>query len=237
MASNGKKIVIIGGGIAGLCTAVYALKCGYEVEILEMHDMTGGLAMSWGRGGYTFETCLHWLIGSNPCGDMHAQWREVCDIGRLAFINPEEFVRIENEAGERLAMYTNVDRLEAELLRRAPGDAAAVRDFTHSIRTLGKFRMLDPSGGLAGNWLNLLRDIPVFPLFGKLSKMSGADYGSRFADPLLRAFFSNGDVGKIAAIAMVGKLSPMAVQFAPPSVVFHKPQRPPPTYIVAGSVG
>ena len=211
MASNGKKIVIIGGGIAGLCTAVYALKCGYEVEILEMHDMTGGLAISWGRGGYTFETCLHWLIGSNPCGDMHAQWREVCDIGRLAFINPEEFVRIENEAGERLAMYTNVDRLEAELLRRAPGDAAAVRDFTHSIRTLGKFRMLDPSGGLAGNWLNLLRDIPVFPLFGKLSKMSGADYGSRFADPLLRAFFSTGDVGKLTAIAMVLSLAWMNI--------------------------
>src|SRR5215469_6658110 len=80
MATNGKKIVIIGGGIAGLCTAVYALKCGYEVEILEMHDMTGGLAMSWSRAGYTFETCLHWLVGSNPNGDMHSLWQEVCDI-------------------------------------------------------------------------------------------------------------------------------------------------------------
>jgi glycine/D-amino acid oxidase-like deaminating enzyme len=29
MVQNGKKIVIIGGGIAGLCTAVNALKCGY----------------------------------------------------------------------------------------------------------------------------------------------------------------------------------------------------------------
>ncbi|WP_394085909.1 NAD(P)-binding protein [Roseixanthobacter finlandensis] len=28
-------IVIIGGGIAGLCAAVYARKCGYEVELLE----------------------------------------------------------------------------------------------------------------------------------------------------------------------------------------------------------
>ncbi|MGB7171846.1 MAG: FAD-dependent oxidoreductase, partial [Acidobacteriaceae bacterium] len=59
-----KKIVIIGGGIAGLSAAVYALRCGYAVELLEMNSQAGGLAMSWERGGYTFETCLHWLVGS-----------------------------------------------------------------------------------------------------------------------------------------------------------------------------
>jgi glycine/D-amino acid oxidase-like deaminating enzyme len=42
MRQNGRKIAIIGGGIAGLCTAVYALKCGYRVETLEVHDMAGG---------------------------------------------------------------------------------------------------------------------------------------------------------------------------------------------------
>ena len=68
MNPNGKKIVIIGGGIAGLCAAVYARKCGYQVEVLEMHDMAGGLAMSWRRGAYTFETCLHWLFGSDSNG-------------------------------------------------------------------------------------------------------------------------------------------------------------------------
>ena len=42
---NGRKVVIVGGGIAGLCTAVYAQRCGYEALVLEMHDMAGGLAM------------------------------------------------------------------------------------------------------------------------------------------------------------------------------------------------
>ncbi len=202
MQQNGSKIVIIGGGIAGLCTAVYALKCGYQVEVLEMHDMAGGLAMSWRRGPYTFETCLHWLVGSNPHGELRSQWEEVFPIGKLTFVDPEEFVRIETERGDRLSMYTSVDRLEAELLRRAPQDAPAIRDFTRSVRTLGKFRMLDPSGGLAENWKNMLRDLPVFPLLGKLSKISGREYGSRFADPLLRSFFSSGDIGKMSAIAM-----------------------------------
>jgi aryl-alcohol dehydrogenase-like predicted oxidoreductase len=77
MAHHGRKIVVIGGGMAGLCAAVYLLKCGYQAEVLEMHDMAGGLATSWRRGSYTSGARLHWLFGSNPNGWMHGQWQEV----------------------------------------------------------------------------------------------------------------------------------------------------------------
>jgi phytoene dehydrogenase-like protein len=202
-----RKIIIIGAGIAGLCAAVYALKCGYDVEILEMHDMPGGLAMNWRRGPYTFETCLHWFLGSNPHGEFNRQWREVFDIDKLTFINPQEFVRIETESGDTLRIFTNADRLETELLHRAPNDLANIRDLAHSIHSLGKFKMIDPSGGLADNWLNMLRDLPIFPRLSRLGKMSGEEYGWRFADPLLRNFFSTGDIGKLTAIAMVLSLA------------------------------
>ncbi len=207
MNQHGRRMVIVGGGIAGLCAAVFALKCGYEVEVLEMHDMAGGLATSWRRGEYTFETCLHWLVGSKPGADFHAQWQEVCDIDKLIFIDPEEFVRIETENGDTLTIFTSVNRLEAELLRRAPQDAPAIRELIHTLHVLGNFRMLDPSGGLSGNWLNILRDLPVFPVLSRLSKMSGRQYGSRFADPLLKRFFSNGDIGKMSAIALLMSLA------------------------------
>ena len=207
MKRNGKKIIIVGGGIAGLCAAVYGLKCGYEVEVLEMHDMAGGLAMSWRRGPYTFETCLHWLIGSKPGGEFHQVWQELVDINKLHFVNAHEFVRIESEDGESLRVYTNADMLEAELLRRAPDDVEAIHDLIHAIRVLGKFKLLDPSGGLAENWLNMLRDLRVMPLLHKLSKMNGEQYGAHFEDPLLRGFFSTGDMGKLTAIAMVLSLA------------------------------
>jgi phytoene dehydrogenase-like protein len=207
MSHNGRKVVIVGGGIAGLSAAVYALECGYDVEVLEMHDIAGGLAMSWPRGPYTFETCLHWLVGSRPGGELHSMWHEIFDIDKLTFIDPEVFVRIETEHGDHLTMYTNVDRLEAELLRRAPQDSEAIEDLTHAIRVLGKFRVLDPAGGLADNWLNMLRDVPVFPLLNRLSKISGRDYGDRFSDPLLRNFFSNGDIGRMSVIAMILSLA------------------------------
>jgi phytoene dehydrogenase-like protein len=207
MNKHGRKIVIVGGGIAGLCAAVYALKCGYDVEVLEMHDMAGGLAMSWRRGAYTFETCLHWLIGSKPGADFNAHWQEVCDIHKLTFINPEQFVRIETEGGDNLTIFTNIDRLEVELLRRAPQDGPAIRDLVHSMRVLAKFRMLDPAAGFSGNWLNMLRDLPVFPVLMRLSKISGREFSKHFADPLLQSFFSNGDVGRIPALAMVLSLA------------------------------
>ena len=95
--------------------------------------MAGGLAMSWRRGDYTFETCLHWLFGSKPGADLHAQWQEIFDIERLTFVNPDEFLRIEDENGESLRLYSDVDRLEAELLRCAPQDAAAIRDLVKDL--------------------------------------------------------------------------------------------------------
>lgn len=203
MEPRSRKIAIIGAGIAGLCTAVYALKCGYQVEILEMSEVAGGLAMSWRREPYTFETCLHWLVGSKPGGDFHEQWREVFDIERLTFVDPDEFIRLESADGESLSMYTDVERLEAELLRRSPQDANAIHELILAVRTLGRFRTLDPAGGITQNWRNLLRDLPTFPLVGRLSKISGAEYGKRFADPLLRSFFSSGDIGRMPAIAIV----------------------------------
>lgn len=207
---NGKKIVIVGGGIAGLCAAVYGLKCGYDVEVLEQGDTAGGLAMSWRRGAYTFETCLHWLLGSRPGGEFHSLWQEIFDIEELKFIDPEEMVRIVGVDGDTLTIYTDPSRLEAELLRRAPLDGAAVGEFVDSVRTLSRFKLLDPAQGLVGNWRGILQDLPLFPLMRRLGQMSGEQYGARFSDPLMRSFFSSGDVGKLTGIAMVLSLAWMA---------------------------
>jgi phytoene dehydrogenase-like protein len=206
MKNGGRRIVIVGGGIAGLCAAVFAQRCGYQAEVLEMQSMAGGLATSWHRGPYTFETCLHWLVGSKPDGDMHAQWKEVCDIEKLKFIDHDEFMRLETEHGDSLNFYTNVDRLEEELLKKAPADAAEIRRFISQVRDIGKFKLPDPAGGWA-NWSTYLHDLPYFPLLRRLSHMSGKEYGKRFTNPLVRAFFGEGDMGQMCALAMIFSLA------------------------------
>jgi len=47
MTRNSRRVVVIGAGIAGLCAAVYARRCGYKVDVLEQHDRPGGLATSF----------------------------------------------------------------------------------------------------------------------------------------------------------------------------------------------
>jgi phytoene dehydrogenase-like protein len=150
MAKQG-RIIIVGAGIAGLCAAVYARKCGYDTVVLEQHTEAGGLATSWRREGYTFETCMHWLLGSRPGAPLNATWREVFDIDQLRFIDPPEYVRIVGADGQELPIYTDVDHLEVELLVRAPQDAARIRDFASSVRRLARLRLVDDPGhgGLA----------------------------------------------------------------------------------------
>lgn len=207
MTQDSRKIVIIGAGIAGLCAGVYARKRGYQVEVIEQQERPGGLATSWRRGDYTFETCLHWLLGSNPLRPAWARWGEVFDIDKLTFLNSEEFVRLNNEKGETLSAYSNVDRMEAEFLRCAPEDAAEIRRFTLAIRKFSEFvppGFAEPGPRL---WLAMLRLVPRLGLLRYWSSMSCREYGQRFKCPMLRSFFDSGDTAELSAIALVFALA------------------------------
>ncbi len=59
-----KSIIIIGAGIAGLSAGCYGQMNGYQTPIFELHDLPGGLCTAWKRKGYTFDGCIHYLIGS-----------------------------------------------------------------------------------------------------------------------------------------------------------------------------
>jgi phytoene dehydrogenase-like protein len=214
MPKNDRKIVIVGGGIAGLCAAVYAQQCGYQAQVLEMHDMAGGLATSWRRGAYTFETCLHWLYGSNPNRAMFRLWREVFDIEKLNFVGPTEFARIETEDGDSLAIPTDVDRLEKEFLDRAPQDSVAIDHLASTILRLQQFEMPDPAKSWIGNASALLHDLACLPALREVSKITAREYGQRFTDPLIKNFFAGGDVSDLSALALIISLAWMGARDA-----------------------
>ena len=214
MVETGRKVVVIGAGIAGLCAAVYARRCGYDVEVVEQHDAAGGLATSWRRGAYTFETCLHWLVGTNPNGAMHAQWREVFDIDKLTFVYPEAFARLEIDADESLAIYSNADRMEAELLCRAPQDAREIRRLAAAVRQLAGFPMPDAGQRWPKKGLALLRLLPYVPLLRRWSRVTIAEYGRRYTHPLLRGFFGDGELAQLSALALVFPLAWMSARDA-----------------------
>jgi phytoene dehydrogenase-like protein len=200
MAPTSRKIVVIGAGIAGLCAAVYARKCGYAVELIEQHESPGGLATSWRRADYTFEGCLHWLVGTAANDAVRPQWEEVFDINTLTFVYPEEFVRLESEAGESLSIFANVDRMEAELLRKARQDSAHIRHFASLLRRFAKLAPPDPSEPWPRKGLSLLAVLPHLPLLRTLWKLTTEQYGQRFHHKLLRTFFEANSMGSFRCL-------------------------------------
>lgn len=202
--SGRNKIVIIGGGVAGLCTGVYALSSGFEVELLEQHAIPGGLATSWRRGDYTFETCLHWLLGSSPDGMLGAQWREVCDLDRLKFVHHDEYLRLETADGRALRVFSDPDRMEAEFLAHAPEDAEEIKAFTGAIRAFADFPMQEM---MNATWLQrgvaILRLLPRLPALQRWASISCAEYGQRFRNDLLRRFFTSNATASMAAVTLV----------------------------------
>jgi len=119
-----RSIAIIGGGIAGLSTGVYALGNGYRTHIFEHHSVSGGVCTAWPRGEYTFDCCIHWLMGAKPGCSLHTLYDEVgaLDAGRLIPI--QRYASAVDEAtGRRLDVTSDLDRLAADLHALSPVDS------------------------------------------------------------------------------------------------------------------
>ena len=53
-------------GIGGLFCANLLAREGLSVLLVEEHYMVGGYCSTFRRKGYTFDACIHWLMGSSP---------------------------------------------------------------------------------------------------------------------------------------------------------------------------
>ena len=107
-------------------------------------------------------------------------------------------------------IFTDVDRLEAELLKVAPEDEAEIRRFTNAIRHLVNFPMPHPGESWPARIANMLQMLPNLPLLWRLSHLSIEDYGRRFKHPLLRAFFERRSYGNLSVLALVFSLAWMS---------------------------
>ena len=55
-------VIIVGGALAGLSAALRLLDDKYDVLVLEQHNLPGGVATSFVRGGVEFEASLHEMV-------------------------------------------------------------------------------------------------------------------------------------------------------------------------------
>lgn len=190
-----QKVIIIGAGIAGLSTGCYLQMNGFETEIHEMHNLPGGLCTSWIRQGYTIDGCIHWLVGSQPGNSLYNAWNELVDMKKLNIYNHEIYYLIEDGTGNSIRFYNNIDKLEKELLSKAPEDKVVIMDYITAARKFSKMNM--PLGKpmelftIADAFEALIKMGPYIGRLRKWSKVSIVDFAARFKNPFLRKTMEN----------------------------------------------
>lgn len=190
-----KKVLIIGGGMAGLSAGTYLQMNGFDTEIFELNETPGGVCTSWKRGDYKVDWCVHWLVGSGPNDNMHERWSELIDMSNIEIVDHEEYARVEDLQGNQIHFFTDLDRLHEELLAKAPEDGAKIDEFILACRKLTHLEMPNEEAFQTANlWYKLKwmwKMLPFTGTFGKFSRISTADYALGFNNPLLRKAIRN----------------------------------------------
>jgi len=189
-----KKIIIIGGGIAGLSAGIHAQQYGFESVIYEKHSVVGGQCTGWDRKGYHIDGCIHWLTGTKEGSDLYDVWKNVGALGDTEIIQLDNFGVHEFEE-VTLTLWKDLDRLQREWTQLSPEDTQAINEFITDVRAVQSMEMP------AKMPLNML---PLKDLFKLIKAMKGAggvlnkagkiscfEYGQRFHHPALRSLFAN----------------------------------------------
>ena len=193
------KVVVIGAGISGLSAGIYAARSGFDVTILEQHNIAGGLSTSWSRKGYYFEGGMHWLTGSSSNMPLNRVWRET---GALQDNNPIELrdplYNIINKTGKVLSLYRFLPQLEKELIEYAPEDKARIKKMCREIKDFTNFHMpvLDTRGckcktPVKINPMEFIKMLPAIMRVPYLKNTSYEEYVSKFKNKNLRHLLSS----------------------------------------------
>lgn len=174
-----KKIIIIGGGIAGLSAGIYSAMNGFDTEIIEMHDIAGGQCTAWERKKYRFDYCLHWLVGTSK-GAFHEIWKETNVINNeTEIIDHEVFSQIFDKDRNEFIIYTNIERWEKYLIGMATEDTKTIHRMCNDMRNSA---LLEPFAlpPELRNPLDYIRIIPamlpVFNLVRKFGRLTCKEY-------------------------------------------------------------
>lgn len=186
------KIIIIGGGVAGLSAGIYARLYGYEATVYESHKEAGGNLTGWQRGPYHIDNCIHWLTGTNKKTGTYKMWKELGALGGVEIYGPESLYTYYS-GGQSVSLYRDIQRFENQLLSISPGDEKAIKKLTAAVNSAAAFCGLREHNAKG-----------VFELL-KCFGMTAGELASKFRHPLIRGFLSSflSDVFSAAALVFV----------------------------------
>lgn len=206
-----KKIVIIGGGISGLTTGIFAQKNGFESVILEKHHTLGGECTGWDRQGYHIDGCIHWLVGTKEGTNIYDLWNVVGALEGVEIYHPESFMAVEHN-GSTVHFYRDIDLLRSSWLEISPEDKEAIEGFCKDIKMLHSFSIpADKPMDIMSitekiKFILSMKD--AVKIMQKYGKIRVKELAMKFKHPALReaiaSFMPEGDYSAISVIFPLG---------------------------------
>ncbi len=185
-----KSMIIIGAGLAGLATGCYARMNGYEARIFELHNIPGGVCTDWQRKGYTFDGCIHFLMGCLPSDSTYRLYQETGALKATQFKTRKGFNSlVSDKTGQSLAVTDDLDQLARDMKELAPEDEAVIDEFINGCKSMQDFDLGLPKPrelmGVLDN-IKLLWDMRGhLKDFGRYS-VPVCEFAKKIKDPFLR---------------------------------------------------
>lgn len=195
MKEDKKKIVIVGGGIAGLAAGIYGKLAGYEVDIYEKNPIAGGQCMGWNRKSCHIDNCIHWLTGTKKGTALREVWETVGALEKdTEFVGGNSFYT-SITGGKRVTLWKDLERTEKELLRLSPEDETEIKKFIEHVKyaTACEMPVEKPMDAMGiRDYIRMGASMANMP---KVMKEYGSidlqELAGRFRHPALQALFTD----------------------------------------------
>ena len=189
-----KKIIIIGGGLAGLSAGVYAQKYGFSSTIYEQHTIVGGQCTGWNRQGFHIDNCIDWLTGTKEGTLMNQLWRDLGALGddiELVHLKTHTVMEFDDQ---KVCFYNDIDKLKEELLTIGPDDKELIEELIQDIQMAA---VMDAPADKPIDMYTLPEIIKmgmkmkgIGTLQKKYSGISCEEYAAKFKTPILQKAFA-----------------------------------------------
>ncbi len=214
MTAGKEKVVVIGGGVAGLTAGTYALLSGFDVEIYEKNAIPGGECVGWNRKGFHIDNCIHWLTGTKKGTELYEVWKKVGALSDDTEYAPIDAFFSSTYNGQSATLWNDLKRTEKELIEISPEDEEEIRKFIEY--TEYSKQCLIPAAKPMEMWgikdyMKMGASMKDFPkVMKEFGKISITEYSKRFKSPLLRKMICDYLPGDYAAYSFFVSYATMA---------------------------
>ncbi len=185
-----KKVVIIGGGIAGMTAGVLLQKAGFKTEIYEKNALPGGQCTGWKREGYFIDNCIHWLTGTRPGSALHELWKEIGALGDGVELYEKEMFFSSGLDAQTLTFWRDKERTRREMLELSPEDAEEINKLIDHVSLAETMTVPVEKPFDAMNPIDFIKMGMSMKAMGKVMKAYGNmdihELAGRFHHPLIR---------------------------------------------------